>query len=334
MRKVNTIFISWAPYCSRSDAIAKEFNGKSYMVYYGFLGSNYFTIGLKYFLQMIKTFFILLKEKPDVIFCMNPPIFTCIPVWLYCKIKKNSGFIIDYHTAAFVEPIFKKIFFIQKFFAKRAITNIVTNKILADIIKSWNADYTIIGDVKISFDKIKKYNNFKEGFNVTFVSRYSSTEPIDLVIEAAKKLKSDNINIYITGSLKDAPKDIIKNAPENVIFTDFLDYSEYAGLLKESDVVLCLCTLDNTMQRGAYEATILETPLVISNWNLLKETFFKGAIYVSNTIEGIVNGIKEAKEKIIILNKEIKELKQSRLLIWQENKSILEKKINNHLKNE
>ncbi len=44
------VFISWAPYCSRSDNIARELGGVSYMVYFPFFGSTYWTILFKYLL--------------------------------------------------------------------------------------------------------------------------------------------------------------------------------------------------------------------------------------------------------------------------------------------
>ena len=84
------VFISWQPYCSRSDNIAREFGGKSYKVYYEFLGSNYYTIIFKYCLQFITTLLILIRDRPDVVLVMNPSVFACFPVYLFCKVKKKD----------------------------------------------------------------------------------------------------------------------------------------------------------------------------------------------------------------------------------------------------
>ena len=92
--KHKIIFISWAPYCSRSDNMAREFNGKSYMVYSGFFGSNYYTILFKYIFQTIKTLLILFKDRPDIIFVMSPPVFANIPIYIYTRLF-NKKFIID-----------------------------------------------------------------------------------------------------------------------------------------------------------------------------------------------------------------------------------------------
>ena len=58
------VFISWASNCSRSDNIARELGGKSYMVYHPIWGSNFFTIAFKYLTQSIETFWILLRDRP------------------------------------------------------------------------------------------------------------------------------------------------------------------------------------------------------------------------------------------------------------------------------
>src|SRR5687767_1943898 len=99
------VFISWAPYCSRSDNIARELGGVSYMVYFPFFGSTYWTILLKYFCQAVQTLFLLFGDRPRYVVCMSPPVPALLPVWLYCSLFPGRGYIIDYHAAAFVMRI-------------------------------------------------------------------------------------------------------------------------------------------------------------------------------------------------------------------------------------
>src|SRR5688572_18970893 len=131
------VFISWAPYCSRSDNIARELGGVSYMVYFPFFGSTYWTIVFKYFCQAIETLFLLLRDRPRCVICMSPPVIALIPVWLYCTLLPRRGYIIDYHTAAFVLRIYRRLYFMQKFFARHAIVNLLTNASLASIVSEW-----------------------------------------------------------------------------------------------------------------------------------------------------------------------------------------------------
>jgi glycosyltransferase involved in cell wall biosynthesis len=153
---------------------------------------------------------------------------------------------------------------------------------------------------------------------VTFVSRYSNTEPLDVVYDAARRLKSDNVHIFVTGDLKDAPRTAIEQCPDNVTLTGFLSEGAYAGLLRDSDAVMCLCTNDNTMQRGAYEAMSVETPLVLSDWQLLRDTFSSGAVYVDNSVDGICAGILKLRGDVENYRRGIRELKVRRSTAWDE----------------
>ena len=75
--------ISWAPFCSRSDSIARELGGKSVMIYHGFWGSSYATVAFKYLSQALATGITLLRTRPQRIIVMSPPVIACLPVWLY-----------------------------------------------------------------------------------------------------------------------------------------------------------------------------------------------------------------------------------------------------------
>ena len=313
------VFVSWAPYCSRSDNIARELGGVSYMVYFASFGSSYGTILFKYFFQAVKTLYLLLRDRPQCVICMSPPVFALIPVWLYCRLMPGRGYVIDYHTAAFTMRIYRRLFFMQRFFARRAIVNLLTNAHLASIVSGWGGRVHLVGDVRVRFDRIQAPRQLRPGaFNVTFVSRYSRTEPLDVVYEAARRLDSEGVHILVTGDLKDAAPEVIAQKPGNVTLTGFLALEEYAGLLRDSDAVMCLCTNDNTMQRGAYEAMSVETPLVLSNWQILRDTFSSGAAYVENTVEGICEGIRAVRTDLDQYRHGIRELKKQRSQLWDQ----------------
>ena len=64
-------FISWAPYCSRSDHIARELGGSSHMVYLSRFGSHPATVAFKYAGQLLRTLEILRAERPEAVFVMG-----------------------------------------------------------------------------------------------------------------------------------------------------------------------------------------------------------------------------------------------------------------------
>ncbi len=310
------LFISWAPYCSRSDNIARELGGKSHMVYYESLGSNYLTVLLKYLLQTISSFILLLRERPDVVFVMSPPIIACFPALIYCKLSgKQYG--IDSHTGAFLNPRWKRTMFLHKFFSKHAVTTIVTNTHLENILKEWSVPSFLMQDVRIKQNNID-VPKFSERFNITLVNSFATDEPLDRFIEAVSEIKE--AHFHITGKITNKTKHLLNGLPSNITFTDFLSDEKFFGLLKTSDIVVALTTKDHTMQRGAYEAVYMGTPVITSNWNILKENFNKGAIFVDNSVDGIKSGIYTAFEQIERLQKEVSQLKAEKMKIWEEKK--------------
>lgn len=317
-------FISWAPYCSRSDNIARELGGVSYMVYFSVFGSTYWTIALKYACQAVETLYLLFRDRPRCVICMSPPVFALLPVFVYCALMPGRGYVIDYHTAAFSMRIYRRLFFLQRFFARLAILNLLTNSHLGSIVASWGGRVLLVSDVRVCYPRVEAFTGRAPGFNVAFVSRYSPTEPLDLVYEAARRLQTEQVHIFVTGDLRDAPPEAIENRPDNVTLTGFLSDEAYAGLLRDSDAVMCLCTNDNTMQRGAYEAMALETPLLLSDWKLLRETFSAGAVYVENSVGGICAGIRTLQADLPAYQHGIRELKQRRSAVWEETLAALD----------
>jgi hypothetical protein len=97
------------------------------MIYSPFWGSRPSTIIFKYFVQAARTLWLLLREKPEVVLLMAPPIVSCVPVWLYLKFN-GGAYVIDAHSAAFADPRWRSVQFMQKFFSRRAVTTIVTNE--------------------------------------------------------------------------------------------------------------------------------------------------------------------------------------------------------------
>lgn len=309
------VFITWQPYCSRSDNIAREFNGKSHKIYYDFFGSNYYTIIFKYGLQFIKTFLTLLRELPEIVFVMNPPVFACFPVYLYCKIRKKR-FIIDMHTGALMDDIWQKVKYVQKFFTRHALFTIITNEEIGEELRKWGCDYKIIPDVPIRISKLK-IPVMEGNLNITLVNTFSKDEPIINFLKATEKLQ--DINFYITGKINKKNYHFVKNSNKNIRFTGFLPENEFYGLLAASDLVVVLTTRDKTMQRGAYEAIYLGKPVVTSDWKVLRDNFSIGAVFVDNTISGIEEGIKKALRNIVKLNKEAINLRGLKYSIWKKN---------------
>jgi hypothetical protein len=142
-KRKGIVFISWAPFCSRSDSIAARLGGKSFMVYSSRYGSRYLTVPFKYLSQTIETLRILVRERPAAVFVMTPPVSACFPAWVY-RCLTGTPFVIDAHTGAFLDSRWKPLLFIHKWFSRVARTTIVTNEYMQDIIRKWGARVMLV----------------------------------------------------------------------------------------------------------------------------------------------------------------------------------------------
>jgi glycosyltransferase involved in cell wall biosynthesis len=254
----------------------------------------------KYILQTLRTLQILFSKKPKVVFVQNPPFIAGLSVYLYCRLQQ-AHFVLDHHSAAFA-AIWNWALPVQKFLAQRAITNLVTNQHWADIIRSWSAEYFVMIDPLPQLTESQHFD-VKLGFNIVFINTFADDEPLEEVLKAALQLPE--VQFYITGNTNRKPDSFFANIPPNIIFTGFLPYSQYVGLLKAAQAVMTLTTRDFTLQGGGFEAIALGKPLLVSDWPYLQGLFAQGSVYVANSAEAICQGILAVQENYETLEKEM-----------------------------
>jgi glycosyltransferase involved in cell wall biosynthesis len=305
-------FISWAPYCSRSDHIARELGGSSHMVYLSRFGSHPATVAFKYAGQLLRTLEILRAERPEAVFVMTPPVFAVLAVSLYCR-HAGIPYVIDSHTAAFLHPRWRYLQWLQNALCRRAATTIVTNEHLARMVEGIGGHATIVTDVPVKYERT---TDFPTGgrFSVAVVCSFNDDEPIDQIIEAARDLP--DVAFYMTGDSRQLRRDLAEGLPSNVTLTGFLSTAEYGGLLSRTDAVMALTTRNHTMLRGAYEAVYQGTPVIVSNWPLLREAFATGALHVDNSASGIVAAVREMQTNAAGFRAGVRLLRERKLSEW------------------
>ena len=97
----------------------------------------------------------------------------------------------------------------------------------------------------------------------------------------------------MTGNPKPLSAELKANWPANVTLTGFLSDAAYAGVLTSADAVMSLTTRDHTMLRAAYEAIYQGTPVIVSDWPLLRSAFDEGTVHVENVSSAIAEGIRK-----------------------------------------
>lgn len=309
---MRAVFISWAPHCSRSDNIAREFGAPSYMVYNDRWGSRPLTIIFKYLWQMIETFKVLNREKAEVAFVMTPPVFAGLSLYLYSWFRPLQ-YVVDVHTAALLMPRWQRLQWLQRFVCKRAATTMVTNDHLGGLISAGGGHTTIVLDVPVQYPCSPRFAS-KQGFTVAVICSFNYDEPIDQILQAAAQLP--DVKFLFTGDPTPLDPNLRNNMPANASLTGFLSSEDYGSLLTHADAVMSLTTRDHTMLRGAYEAIYLGTPVVVSNWNLLKSAFDEGAEHVENQAPAIAEGISRIKADPAGYRRAAVNLRQRKLQRW------------------
>jgi glycosyltransferase involved in cell wall biosynthesis len=267
---------------------------------------------LKYLLQAMHTWQVLFTERPQVIHVQNPPFVCGLIVYLYCQIT-SAKFVLDHHSAAFGQ-MWNWALPLQKYLARRAVTNIVTNHHWVNIVvQSWGASALIMGDPFLPLPPGKPFR-VSSNFNIVFISTFAPDEPLDAVLEAARRLPQ--VHIYITGNANRQPRTFFDTLPVNVTCTGFLPDSHYVGLLRAVDAVMVLTTRNHTLQLGGCEAVSVGQPLITSDWPFLREFFSKGAIHVDNTPEAISAGIQAVRQKHRWLKVEMHAFRDTAVQTW------------------
>jgi glycosyltransferase involved in cell wall biosynthesis len=310
-------FISWAPYCSRSDHIARELGGTSHMVYESRLGSSLATVVLKYAAQAWRTLRLLISERPDAVFVMTPPVFAVVAVRLYCR-RAGIPYVIDTHTAAFLHPRWRHFQWLQDAVCRSAATTFVTNEHLARRVETAGGHATIVRDVPVVYDRVEKFET-NGAFAVAVICSFNYDEPVEEIIGAARELS--DVDFYVTGNPQNLKPEIATSLPSNMKLTGFLSDAAYGGLLSGVDAVLTLTTRNHTMLRGAYEAVYQGTPVIVSDWPLLRDAFDAGAVHVRNSAEDIVRGVRELRRNVDKYRLDVIGLRERKRQEWAQHRS-------------
>jgi glycosyltransferase involved in cell wall biosynthesis len=202
----------------------------------------------------------------------------------------------------------------MKVIYKNCLINIAHNEKDAKIYQSWGVKSAILSTEVYPYDTYERVL-LKTKNNVVVIGKFSDDEPYDQIILAAKNM--DHVQFYFTGPIEKAKRKMdVNNLPKNVVLTGFLPQEEFIRLVKSVDVALALVTTAETMQMAAWEAMSCEVPIILSDWQLLRRTFPKGAIFVKNTQQSIVEGIQKFFANQELFQREISQLKAEKKILW------------------
>jgi glycosyltransferase involved in cell wall biosynthesis len=302
---VKITFIVWTHYDRRPELVARQLGAALHYVSYGRRG-RVLQAPLRYLVQAARTWNILDAERPDVVFVQNPPIFAPLVVARYAR-RAGARYVLDSHSGAFLSPKWRWASGLHRRLARGALTTIVQNGPLAEVVCGWGCSVSLLGFTPGEYPHGEAFP-LDGAFNVAVISTYGEDEPLDVVWETARRMP--DVAFYVTGDARHADQRLLAEKPENCHLTGYLSYERYIGLLRTTGAVIDLTTQDNTLLMGAYEAVALGTPLIVSDWPVLRDYFSRGAVHVPNTVEGLRIGIRRVQHERAALSDEMIALRE------------------------
>ena len=312
-------FVAWMAYHRRSHLLAQHLGATEYFIQYE-PRSRVLRLPIKYAVQAWRTWRALCQDQPDVVFVQNPPIFAVVVAFLYAR-RYDARYVIDSHTGAFLSPKWRWSLGLHRLLSSGALATIVHNASQEQIMKQWGCRYLVIGFTPGSYPPGEPFA-LGNRFNVAVVSSFLADEPIDLVFEAAALLPE--VSFYITGDSRRIAQPLLTRKTDNTLLTGFLPYDRYVGLLRGVDAIMVLTTGNHTLLMGGFEAVSVGTPLIVSDWPVLRDYFSLGTVHVPNTAEGIREGVCLAQREQARLQQEILVLQERLQAEWMQKSSELQ----------
>ncbi len=273
---------------------------------------------LRYPLLTIRTLFLLLRERPDIVFAQNPSVVLAF-LLARCRGVMKFRLVVDAHNAG-LEPMegrSRLLNGLARAVIRKSDLTLVTNEALVSVVTGNGGRGFVLPDSIPRFQDVSPAVRKLEGENnILFVCTFASDEPYMEVIRAARGFGQDTI-FHVTGNYHKAglqPEDV----PANVRLMGFVSEEAYVSILFSADVILDLTTRENCLVCGAYESVAAGKPLIVSDTKALRAYFYKGVLYTRNSAEHIAENTRKALEQKETLTEQIKELKHELVESWQQ----------------
>lgn len=320
---MRSIWISWEDH-RRSRELAAHFGAALHT-----LTSDRARL-FRYPVLLVRTFALIVREKPTTLFCQNPSIFLA---WLAALLRPVFGYqlVVDRHSnfaqqrRSSRELKWMLFHSVSDFSIRNAALTIVTNDTLARHVSDLG------GHPYVLTDKLPTMNAGPSASStgkhaVVVVNTFSPDEPLAEIFAAASALGQD-YQFYVTGSRARFERFFSLDIPENVELTGFLPEQDYVDLLAGVDAVMVLTLSDNVLNCGAYEAVSLGKPMILSDTAVIREYFSAGAVYVKPDPQSIAGGITQLFENLDEYAEETRNLAKDLKTNWDLAAHELEQKL-------
>lgn len=244
-------------------------------------------IVIGYPLQVLQTAWIVLTERPAIVWVQLPPNFLvhlCLLLRLVLW-KKSLRLVADLHNAA-LHPHWLWVPYTRRILRDFDLV-LVHNEMMHTTARRLGVDES---NLRVLEDQSPDYRGIPAGHPAgrpffVMPCSFHKDEPVRNVIEAARQLP--DYDFKITGlRSRAAHQGFLDALPGNVTFTGFLPVSVYDKLIAQASGILCLTTMDGVLLSAGGEAVGAGKPMIVSDFPLLR-SLFGSACFVDNSIESL-----------------------------------------------
>lgn len=330
-------FVIWVQEVKLSEFLAREIDTEIIVSCKKYWGKFSIPTIFRYIIQGIDTYKKLRRIRPQIIFVQNPPITAVLVVYLYAKLN-SARYIIDTHTAGFIDR--KWVFFhpLHKFLAKRALWNTAHNYKNLEILKSWGIEKSSVlqfytptraevlkENTSLSLELENKFKNHG-GLKVFMVNRFAGDDAWTEVAETAKLLPE--ALFFLTGNDRKISTEIKTSFPKNIILTGYLPHAEFMALMEHCDVVLALTKRRDTVLWSIREILALKKPFVTTDSDAIRHYFSDIALFTNHEPKDLAEKIQLAVENQIKIKQKIEAFLEKDTIRWKNDILMIEKIIN------
>ncbi len=247
---------------------------------------------IRYFILFFRTYFVLLRERPDVVYAQNPSIFlplTCLP---YCKLF-GKKLIIDHHAVWSTKTLSKGVLSsiisrLEKFASSHANANTTPHRMWTGELISMGANnvvtvYDYVGKAKTERnEKIRAEYSLGKEFLILAPHGGHMLEMVESEVTAAASI--GRLMLLISGP-EAKIKTRISNIhfPENAKYIGFLGRSQYELLEASVDIGLSITEEPYTISHSLLEFAANTVPIVSSKQEAVEELFGDSILYVKSS---------------------------------------------------
>ncbi len=281
--------IAWKKECFRSSATANTFQVPLELISKG-TGKGRFAKVKAYFANMAETISVLRRRRPHTVICLNQPPFLPMICHIY-TLFTGGRLIMDFHSGAITKGIWRPFLPYYRHLVRAAPFTICHNRFDGQHVTRWGGrPLHLIALPQVRFGDTH-YSPRIENPLFFFVCSFADDEPVDITLDAMRKLPQ--FNFVISGNYRKRGLEPAQ-MPANVTLAGFMEYRDYLETMAHSTAMITLSDRPHIMQMAVHEALTIGVPVVTNESATLREVLGDAGVFTEITTEGLVRAVKQA----------------------------------------